>query len=487
MPGMDFLSKIQNRFYRFFQFFDTSTGIYVSSGELTVIQIRKRIKTYQVLQSFSLPYENKGDLFKNILSTIEMHKIKSNYYTINPFEKGVLIKKVKIPIEAADDILSYLLEQPNIFLPPGLNVHQIQIYNKPISADENHLYSLVIIARESTVHNFCSVLNTLTPLQIVHPGTALDNIVSIYIPDFSGILMVINEKEIFALLYYRGKLMDIEIINRVMYSEARIVDLLHQKTMSTLAGTSEPHASIHYLMAGNDLDTQKFGNGLQNKGFIPLNIPELPNSPNSLSAFALGLTPFINVYEELDLQPPAIKLNATQQRFKHLSIKSILILGLCIIILAVFLYGIQFILNWQYSRYETQLERILPLIERRDSLSITADFLQASWKRNLSLTRQRSNIAFYLYQLSKVLPENMWFNKIRIETSDESKTLIQLHGLATTASDVTRYLENIEKWPFAKNVLLEEMNMYSGKEVYRKWKLPYQRITEFRIRFYVHD
>jgi len=83
------------------------------------------------------------------------------------------------------------------------------------------------------------------------------------------------------------------------------------------------------------------------------------------------------------------------------------------------------------------------------------------------------------------LPDNAWLFECEISKENDQEHLIHLSGLALSEADLSSLLSNLENLPFPCEVQLEEMLVYDRSEVYKKWKLRYNNLVEFKVRVYV--
>jgi len=482
---MQQLQKKLTPVFRRLQNYDTSLGIRIRENEIVMVKTRKMWKGFQVLKTVTVPYSKEMPLAAIISDTIKENRLQSTYTMVNTPRRGMLLKKVSVPLMDAGEIPVFLHQNTELFLAPGLELQQVQFNFKIMYADEDKLHLLVLIYRTNMIEEYLTALGVSEPFQILYPGFHLLNLVASKYSEFSGLLVEVDDKELAALMYSRGNLINYQVIDLLESSNLNDSVFPLQAFRASMPESGEETESLQYLIGGSKPQVDDVEQYLHQYGMAALNEEYGLDDPLYYGAFSLSINPFLNRNDDFDLNPEALKFASTQRYFKQLTLKSIMLFGAIILVFAVFIYTLQGLLAWQYNRYELKLAAISPLISTRDSLAAAQVSLNNTRESYFYLTQQKTHFAYYLYKIAGVLPEKTWCTKIQINKEKDNGTVVRLQGLSLTEAGVAQFLKELENISFAQNIVLDEMAVYTGKDIYRKWKLNYNQLIEFRVHFNV--
>ncbi len=204
-------------------------------------------------------------------------------------------------------------------------------------------------------------------------------------------------------------------------------------------------------------------------------------------AFKLAVSAFAEPLDPASMMDQVSRGEAEQRFWKHLTLKSTLVLGVVIICATLIIFAAQGVVNWQYARYETAVNDIRPLMASRDSLQIVQASAQKLHEKYSALKSQRSYAGFYLHEICRGLPPQTWFHKIEADLTDSKKQdrRLSLKGLSRDKTQIAKLLGEIERLPFAGGITLEGMTVLDRKTLWRRHKIKAPQLIEFEIKLYV--
>jgi hypothetical protein len=210
--------------------------------------------------------------------------------------------------------------------------------------------------------------------------------------------------------------------------------------------------------------------------------PEL-ESPQYLDAFTFSLWPF-SIESRANTVLIAESADKFEQSyFKQLTQKTILFGGISILALYMLASAGYFLLDWQNSAMESHLDQIRPLIYQKEKQLKIKQQLDILWLNYSQLKNRKSYLHFYLYQIARQTPQTTWVGEITYYPSSGQRPGIQIQGFSLSEQSTAMFLEQLELLPFTQNTRLDELMVYEGEEVYKKWKLNYKTLIQFRIHF----
>lgn len=468
--------------YRKLQTGDTCLGIDIGEDMIRMVQLRKGWRRYRILKTASLPRSSTEALAGHISGAIREHRMQSTYTAINLPEPGILWRTLTVPAGENEDITGYLHRHSEAFLPPGLALHQVQFNFAVLNRQEDRLQVLLLLYRSSLTGKYEPLIKALKPSQMVYAPLSWECYLAHFHPDFSGLVVFGQERQVFAFSYLNGRFTGHQSGN----SDAAMEEFLARlPAAESGTGRGTPATPYRYLLLGSSPSMMRIERHLESCGLSPLrDAGDTVEAPFRL-ALSLGLLPFIKPFNEFDLLPDHGKQQAVQHYFRRLTVKSFLCFGLALMLLALALYGLQGVLAWQNQQYDRRQSTLRPFIRQRDSLNVVRQTSLRSLESFDHLTRQRTRYAIHLLQIAGALPEDVWLTRLETAEEKEQTALIRVEGLALDEARASRYLKNLEALAITRQAMLRELITLGRKQVYQEWRLSYSRLTRFRIELYV--
>lgn len=474
------LEQYLKKLFQILQIFDTSLGIDISDEQINFVQIKRTIKGNKILKKISLAVpssDNQKDLISFINENIKKCKLKSTYAILNHPTSGVLIKTISIPSMPVYKIKSFLQESPDLFLPTSLDFNDFLLTYKIIPSEETKTQLLLFISRKKEIENLLSSgLNTNNLFKIYYRGLELENLLSLVTKNFSGIILNLQKSGSILLKYESGNLINCEQVS--------INNLLNYTGIQENYDFSRTEQK-GYLISGNDSNIPSIS-----KWFVKHNYYSYIDQyrfieSKYLNAFALSLSPFLDNSTDLCHSTEHQEKLSKQAFFKQLTFKAALAGSTLLLVLYLFSLAFNLSLNWQEETLLARSVGIQPLHTKHNSLVSEQANLEKMWNEYNMLAKQKSYYAYYLYRMAQSLPRNCWLCQINIIAISEKNIEFQASGFALSEQDITSFLGHLEKQSLFKEIVLAEMIINDNRQAYKKWKLNYPKLIEFRVCF--HD
>jgi hypothetical protein len=472
--------KYLEEFFHILQIFDSSLGIDISEEQINIVQTKKTLKGNKIIKqtSFAFPAsDNQSNFISVINENIEKYRLESTYTVLNHPTSGALIKSISIPVMPAPKIKPFLQENSDLFLPTNLNFHDFLLNYKIISSNEAKIQLLVFMSRKNEIENLLSSglkINNL--FKIYYRGLELENLLSLVTQKFSGIIINPQKNNFLLLQYESGNLINCEQVEKNNLFSYTEIQENYDFSCTERKG---------YLISGDDPNIPSINKWFINHNYYSFNDQYCFLESKYLNAFALSLSPFLNNSADVCLSTEHQEKVSQQAFFKQLTLKAILAGGTLIIIFYLFSLVLNFLLNWRGEKLLAHSAGIQPLVTRFNSLTAEQVNLEKMWSEYNLLARQKSHYAYYLYRIAESLPQRCWIRQISIILISEKNIEFQAYGFALSEEDITSFLGHLEKQNLFKEIVLAEMIINNNRQAYKKWKLNYPKLIEFRVCFHV--
>jgi len=473
------LDKYLKKLFQILQIFDTSLGIDISDEQINFVQIKRTIKGNKILKQISLVVsasDNQNDLISVINENIEKYQLESSYTVLNHPTSGVLVKTISIPVMPVHKIIPFLHENPDLFLPTSLDFHDFLLNYRIISSDETKTQLLLFISRKNELENLLSSgfkKNNL--FKIYYRGLELENLLSPITKNFSGTILNLQKNGSLLLQYENGNLINCEQVDR--------------NNLFSYSGIQENYdfpctEQKGYLITSDNSNIPSISKWFTKNNYYSFIDQYRFLESKYLNAFALSLSPFLNNSTDICLSTEHQEKVFKQAFFKQLTLKAVLAGGTLLIVLYLFSLTLNLFLNWRGEKLLARSAWIQPLVTRYNSLMSAQANLEKMWNEYNMLASQKSYYAYYLYRTADCLPQNCWLRQINIIPISEKNIEFQVYGFALSEEDITSFLSHLEKQNLFKEIVLAEMIINHSRQAYKKWKLNYPKLIEFRVCFH---
>lgn len=472
--------------YRKLMLFDTALSVEISDRLIRLVKIRRLWSGYQFLAAHTIEYAAISELGSTLRQAIERHSLKADHFIAGVALEGALLKQISIPADALTDIDAAIRQRVEEMLPALLDAQAVRISWRLAGWQDQQATFAVAVHRREVCEELVEHLAEWEPAYICfapfgwacQPGFLPEKGRCLVVDRFAGgICLNIFED---AQLQYFLPVYPIDQSPEAMQAAFRESQELKEQL-------SVPGSPVLIAMEGPEAaHLEAVLAQFRTKQHQP-NIAGL--EPQYYRAAIIGAEFFHHQNSFIEIRRPAARLQGEQILYKHLAKKAVLVFGLLILLLSGFAHSLQAIANWQYQRYQAAYAEIAPDIGRRNILRAHLDSLNVIRDQYTFLTGQSSYAGVYLYQLSGLLPKNLWFESIRMvpvsTTNGPAGEQFLLHGLARDEASVSRFMQQLQAATFAKDLVLDEMIVHNGGKIFRKWRIRAKRLIEFRMHFNV--
>ncbi len=473
------LMTIVEKIYQFLHAGDVSLAVKINADSLNFVVCRRWLARYQIKTVTNLPLKDNMHLGKQILTVKKTLGIKPHFTTILLPQTSTLLKKVTIPLMRVNEIPGYLFQHANRFLLPGISAERFSLHYKILEATDTELTLLVLLQHRHVLEKYRQELNQVEAFQIIAGNTVLDNLLTVSNAKFSGVLVDLCNADVLMLFYRAGKF-------TALYSgkvdNGTAFEREVRASMNTVFGEDRGSEEYHYLISRNEGTDAGLVTFFENEGLQPFH-QELPFPQNSyLSTAAACLNPFVNREDKFDMLDGKSKERRNEAYYQHLLKKSVLLFGGMLMLILLTFSITEGMLKRAMQAENFRETSLQPLIRERDSLNVNYTLLQEKIPEFSVPVQRESNSANYLFQIAESLPQEIWLTSAEILPAGEEKISIQIAGLSPAAEVVSQWMQLLEELGFSKNVTLLDISLLESGKIKRKWQLPYQELTQFRIR-----
>ena len=446
-----------DRIVRFLQIFDTSLGICVDAEEITLVRLRRELRGFRVLKTASLPCPPQAELSQRIREAIARERMDATYTIVGIPQAAVLLKQCSVPLMPDGEIDAYLAAHPALFLPPGLESEQLRYHFHRLEIDDAQLHLQLLIYRTSQADAYARMFAGLPVYRLFAGSTGLLNLVTLGGKNFSGMVLHAGTSNLTALRFRAGRL--------ILFAEMRgsFVDAGGASGYAThfrrwwLERFPSGISHEKCVLYGVSPELSVIAAELKNAGIDLVERNAEPGVERFTQAYSLSLTPFGDPAAAFALHLPQNAGDRNTVFFRQLTLKSALFLGTVILFAATGFGLMNMVMAGQLQQEVQRQEALTPLLTLRDSLAFRLDSLSQARNRLTRLAGSRSRHAFYLYQITAMLPKGVWFQVIHMDVPSSGALTVQLVGQARDAAQLTRFLRMLEMQSFIREMRLEEM------------------------------
>lgn len=462
---------------------DVSLAVKINADSLHFVSYRRWLRSYRMKTVAKVPLDEKIPLGTRIVTTQQKLGIRPNFTTIQLPQSSNLLKKIAIPLMSANEITGYLYQHANRLLLPGISAEKFSLHYKILQATATELSVLVLLQHRHIVEKYLQELMVVEAHQVIAGNTVLDNLLMVYDDQFTGVLVDICNGEFLMLLYQHG---NFSTLYSGSIDEEKELEAGVRAIMDAASRSEGVVGEYHYIISGKKDESATLVTFLEKEGFQPLG-KKLPFPQNSyLSTAAAGLNPFFNREDNFDMLDGQTKQRRRDAYYQHLLKKSMLLAGGMLLLLIFAVSALEGVLERAVQARNVQETSLQPLIRERDTLHVNYTRMLEKIPA-LSLPAQRqSKHANYLYQIAESLPKRVWLTSAEISPAGEEKLSIQFVGLSPGTEDISQWMQLLEAMGFSENVMLLDVSLLEREKIKRKWRLPYQQLTQFRIRLDAH-
>lgn len=463
-----------DRIARFLQLFDTSLGICIEAEEITLVRLRRGIRGFRVLKTAALPCPPPAELPERIRELIDRENMSATYTVVGIPQEAVLLKQCAIPLMPEGEIDGYLAAHPELFLPPGLESGQFQCCFYCLEMDETQLHLQLLIYRTAQAEYYGRMLASLSVYRLFVGNSGLVGLGNPGGGKFSGIVLHAGTNNLTALRFRAGRLIFYAEMRGSLVAAGGASDYAAHFRRWWLEQFSPGKLAETCLLYGAFPEMAVIAAELKHAGIEPVESEAEPGAGRFTQAFSLSLTPFGGPAAAFALRQPKDAGNADKIFFRQLTLKSALFLGAFMLFAAAGFSLISTVMAGLLRQEAQRQEALKPLLTMRDSLALRLDSLSHARDRFTRLAGQRSHYAFYLYQITAMLPKGVWFQVVQLEAAASGAFAVQLVGQARDAAQLTRFLGLLEMQSFIKEMRLEEMvvrpeGRAAGRCEFRVW------------------
>jgi Tfp pilus assembly protein PilN len=474
------LNRIRQKAFQFLQTYDTALGIDLCSGHFHFARIRRMPGSFKILAESDLPGDtgkSRAELLLSLPEIIRQQDLASTCTVLNIPRDMVLLKKLNIPVMPADEIKIFLYQNPELILTGNSDLSTFLLTPQVLEMNHDKMKLLVSIIRKEEI---ADIYNNLSPhlncFDLGYQHLNLIQLIQTNFSHFSGRHVHADEEGFFVFEYEDGRLIDLH---------SGPGKFPAQYLTAAQSPEDNPENVPGLLISGNEEDEGMIEAELTGPDRTFLNDLFGLSETGSLSAFAAAVSSFQQPPNALDFSPDNQMINPEQKYYKQLALKTVLGMGGIMVFIYLLLFGLNLILSRQQTKQLEDFARVKPFLLKKTALQQEQQQLENIWQQYQFLHQQKSYFSYYVYRISGCLPDNAWLFECEISKENDQGHLIHLSGLALSEANLSSLLSNLENLPFHCEVQLEEMLVYDRSEVYKKWKLRYNNLVEFKVRVYV--
>lgn len=430
------------------QNFDTSLGVEITADQIYIVQVRKYFRSFKILNELEVPRDKRTNPQDQILEILKRPDMKNSYLSVSLPKSKVFIKIIRIPYISEHKIGAFLSQYLSDIIPVPLERNSICIRYIVLSKTSESIKLILFIARITDLNY--GVGSDLSISQFFNFSVDEYYLLGFLLnkrPNFTGYW--INHNGNYDSLY--------------QFDTGRII--AHHHYSCNNSGQYEKF----------DLGRLEIEAGKKNEGFytgLPDMFAEIiarfpyftclfeidqVSKPAYLNAYTASISPFINFQFSQKLIFGQMEPQQTKD-YLNRKLRQIVMAGaICI----AALYSLLSVLNIVLSHQNKEtMNNIGEINQRREELKL----LQEEYESIIllleyyhSISSNKLFISYYIFHISKILPENLFLIRLEISQTRQKLVQIELSGHSKTETAIYDLIIHLEEEHFIKNCHLEEM------------------------------
>lgn len=477
------MNKLMAQYFSFLQIFDMSLAIDIRDDRVYMLSVRKLFYGYKIVykDEFTVDTTSERNLFNKIADILKQKRLRATHVIINFPTKNFLIKSIETPFIPLDAVEEYMYQHPEFYLPPGLTLNEVKLDFKILQnnvLDRNRMKILVFIIKKQLLNDFLNQVEPINVSHIVYRTFSWSDTISHYHPDFTGLVIEVDEKEVIILTFRNGCIEN--------FSRLNPVEELSSKYFNQIIGAMEKENTEFKIIFSGRLEKiqylkRQINDSEIEKKEILLDLKNFRIEPDFYLSYNMSTIPFL---KEKPISTLSHFDEHKNHRYNHLVKKNIGFLAILFMAVYLSLMSMNTSLKLYKKYFLSKYNDIKPLLTKREELLDNYKTLEEFWEDVRFLDRGDTYIAKYLKIIVEQMPPLLWFSKISVELEAPDGLKFHLSGFAQNDRDFYLFLERLQRNNMVKKIEIESFKVRERKEIQEKFKIPSKLIYIFNLKIY---